>query len=53
MQRDPGERIPEWEELASVACAVQNMWLSATSYGIGAYWSSPKVYSIQPTNFSD
>jgi nitroreductase len=42
MQRDPNESIPEWEEIASVACAVQNMWLTATSYGIGAYWSSPK-----------
>lgn len=43
MQRDPEERVPEWEEIASVACAVQNMWLSATAYGIGAYWSSPKT----------
>jgi len=43
MQRDPEERIPEWEEICSVACAVQNMWLSATAYGIGAYWSSPKT----------
>ena len=41
MQRDPDERVPEWEEIASVACAVQNMWLAASSYGIGAYWSSP------------
>jgi nitroreductase len=46
MQRDPKESIPEWEEIASVACAVQNMWLTATAYGIGAYWSSPKsIYS--------
>ena len=42
MQRDPKESLPEWEEIASVACAVQNMWLTATAYGIGAYWSSPK-----------
>ena len=42
MQRDPNESIPEWEEVASVACAVQNMWLTATVNGIGAYWSSPK-----------
>lgn len=41
MQRDPDERIPEWEEIAAVACAVQNMWLTATAHGIGAYWSSP------------
>ncbi len=42
MQRDPQERVPEWEELASVACAVQNMWLTCTAHGIGAYWSSPR-----------
>lgn len=42
MQRDPQERVPEWEELASVASAVQNMWLSCTAYGIGCYWSSPR-----------
>ncbi|MEM9823103.1 MAG: nitroreductase family protein, partial [Bacteroidota bacterium] len=48
MQRDPEERVPEWEELAAVACAVQNMWLTCTAYGIGAYWSSPKT--IKHTN---
>lgn len=37
------EKIPEWEEVASVACAVQNMWLTATANNIGAYWSSPSV----------
>lgn len=42
MQRDPEESVPEWEELAAVSCAVQNMWLTCTAYGIGAYWSSPK-----------
>lgn len=35
------EKLPEWEELASVACAVQNMWLTATALNVGAYWSSP------------
>lgn len=37
------EKIPEWEEVAATACAVQNMWLTATANGIGAYWSSPSV----------
>ena len=41
MQRDPEERVPEWEEIAALSAAVQNMWLSCTAYGIGAYWSSP------------
>ena len=42
MQRDPLEKVPEWEEIAAVACAVQNMWLTTTSLGLGAYWSSPR-----------
>ena len=41
MQRDPKERIPEWEEIASVAMAMQNLWLSLGTEGLGGYWSSP------------
>lgn len=41
MQRDPQGSLPEWEELASTAMAVQNMWLCCTEMGIGCYWSSP------------
>lgn len=41
MNRDQEERVPEWEEEAAVACAVQNVWLSCTALGIGCYWSSP------------
>jgi nitroreductase len=41
MQRDLQERVPEWEEIAATAMAVQNMWLQCTDLGIGAYWSSP------------
>lgn len=41
MQRDPDNRVPEWEEIAAVACAVQNMWLTCTALGIGSYWSTP------------
>ncbi len=41
MHRDEEERVPEFEEIAAVACAVQNMWLSASAYRIGAYWSTP------------
>lgn len=43
MQRDLEGRIPEWEEIASVAMAVQNMWLTAHDLQIGAYWSSPAL----------
>ena len=41
MQRDLKERIPEWEEIAAVAMAVQNLWLSLEAEGLGGYWSSP------------
>lgn len=41
MQRDSMKSVPEWEEIAAVAMAVQNMWLACTELGIGAYWSSP------------
>ncbi|PKA82597.1 nitroreductase [Ulvibacter sp. MAR_2010_11] len=43
MQRDPAEAIPEWEEIAATAMAVQNMWLTAHEMKIGAYWSSPGI----------
>ena len=43
MQRDPAESLPEWEEIAATAMAVQNMWLCCTSLQIGAYWSSPSL----------
>ena len=33
--------VPEWEELAATACAVQNMWIAAQSIGLGGYWASP------------
>lgn len=41
MQRDPKASVPEWEEIAAVSCAVQNMWLTCSAYDIGSYWSSP------------
>lgn len=33
-------KIPEIEEVSAVACAVQNMMLTATAYGIGSFWAS-------------
>lgn len=43
MERDPNRKIPEIEEVEAVACAVQNMALTCTAYGLGSFWSSPKV----------
>ena len=42
MRRDLNESIPEWEEIASTAMAVQNIWLSCVNSNIGGYWSTPK-----------
>lgn len=41
MKRDMSSRIPEIEDVEAVACAVQNMSLTATAYGLGCFWSSP------------
>lgn len=43
VRRDPAESIPEWEELAALSCAIQNMYLSCTAMNLGCYWSSPKM----------
>ena len=43
MKRQSTEKIPEIEEIAAVSCAVQNMYLTATAYGIAPYWSSGDV----------
>lgn len=41
MKRSSNEIIPEWEEIAATAMAVQNIWLTCASNDIGCYWSSP------------
>ena len=38
-----GGKIPEIEEIEAVACALQNLQISATAAGLGGYWSSPPV----------
>lgn len=43
MERNGGAKIPEIEEIEAVACALQNLQLSATAAGLGGYWSSPPV----------
>ena len=43
--------LPEWEEVATVAMAVQNMWLTCTALGIGAYWSTPASMVVRGGNF--
>lgn len=48
MKRDDAARLPEWEELGAVFCAVQNMYLTATAYGAGCYLSTGGI-----TNFEE
>ncbi len=52
MKRDPKRSIPEWEEVASVSCAVQNLNLSLKSHNIGGYWSSPRFCPSAEMNAS-
>ena len=40
MKRQESGKIAEIEEIEAVACAVQNMYLTATAYRVGAYWAS-------------
>ena len=37
MKRNEENILPEIEEIAAVACAVQNMYLTVTAYGLGSY----------------
>ncbi|OAV44756.1 nitroreductase [Lewinella sp. 4G2] len=41
LHRDEAESVPEWEEVAAVGCAVENLWTSLDAFGLGGYWSSP------------
>lgn len=47
MKRDSGSRLPEWEELGAVFCAVQNMYLTATAYGVGCYLSTGGITTFE------
>lgn len=35
--------VPQWEEIAATAMAVQNMYLLCTAKNLGCYWSSPNI----------
>ena len=48
MKRDEGSGLPEWEELGAVFCAVENIYLAATAFGVGCYLSTGGI-----TNFEE
>ena len=47
-RRDPHKRFPKQEDMISVACAVQNMYLSLNALGIAGYLSTGDVCYSQP-----
>jgi nitroreductase len=52
MKRDETQKIREIEEVEAVACAIHNLALTATAYGLGYYWSTSKlIYTIEMKDF--
>lgn len=43
MKRSTNKNIPEIEDVEAVACAVQNIYLSVSAYGLGGYWTTGGV----------
>ena len=50
MKRQEIQKIAEIEEVAAVACAVQNMHLTASVRGLGAFWSTPPFIYTEEMN---
>jgi nitroreductase len=40
MKRDEKRSVPEIEEVGAVFCALQNLYLATTAYGVGGYFST-------------
>jgi nitroreductase len=52
LNRDPESKIIELEEIEAVACAIQNMYLTCTAWGLGSFWSTPKlIYTPEMNEF--
>lgn len=47
MKRTITKRIPEIEDIEAVACAVQNIYLSVTAYGLGGYWTTGGITYLE------
>lgn len=50
MKRQNEEEVPEIEEIEAVACAVQNMHLTATALGLAALWGTPNLIYTEEMN---
>lgn len=52
MKKSANKNIPEVEDIAAVSCAVQNIYLSVTAYGLGGYWTTGGItYRQQAKEF--
>ncbi|MEP6675231.1 MAG: nitroreductase [Ferruginibacter sp.] len=47
MKRTTGKNIPEIEDIEAVACAVQNIYLSVSAYGLGGYWTTGGITYLE------
>ncbi len=47
MERSVGHKVPALEEIEAVACALQNLLLSASAVELGSFWSSPPLLESQ------
>lgn len=50
VEYDAKGKITEIDDTLAVACAVQNMMLTATAYGLGAFWATPGIIKEQEIN---
>lgn len=48
---DEMKRVPQWEEIAATAAAVQNMYLGMDSLEIAGYWSTGNTDSNESRNY--
>jgi nitroreductase len=47
MKRDEKKSVPEIEEVGAVFCAIENMYLTATAYGVGCYLSTGGITNLE------
>lgn len=51
MKRTTSKKIPEVEDIAAVACAVENIYLSVTAYGLGGYWTTGGITYLEEAKY--
>lgn len=51
MKRTAARQIPEIEDIEAVACAVQNIYLSVTAYGLGGYWTTGGITYLENAKY--